>query len=205
MTGEEYDFADRALSFMGRLDALQAAQSEWSQRTFGSDEKRGPRGPLLHLAKEADEAAQEEVGSAKQLKEFGDVFLLTLESFRRGKRTIDEVLEAAIAKHAENRLRVWNVIDAEEPIFHKKEPSFRIKPLEWQDSQFDVNLKRAETIFGFYWVQYNPMFETDFAWGFHFHDFTDEEQHCCMSFDQGKQLAWENWQERIKSALIEAE
>lgn len=52
------DFAMGVLDFVDDFTRLNSELSEWSQKTFGSDDERGPIGALKHLAKEAKEAAE---------------------------------------------------------------------------------------------------------------------------------------------------
>ena len=41
-----------------KLTSLCETQAEWSQQTFGADDKRGPTGALRHLQREAEEAVE---------------------------------------------------------------------------------------------------------------------------------------------------
>lgn len=98
-------------------------QKDWSEKTFGPPEFRGPAGPLKHLAKEAMEAASEEVGTEKQLEELADcLFLIVDATFRSGFWTTD-LLSAAMKKLDKNKEREWpdwKSADPNAPIEHDR-------------------------------------------------------------------------------------
>lgn len=91
-------------------------QSEWSQRTFGTDQQRGPIGALKHLAKEAVEA-QADVGN---LEELVDCLFLVCDATRRSGFTCSELLAAAFVKLEKNKKRIWPRPDFtnNEPVEH---------------------------------------------------------------------------------------
>jgi len=94
--------------------------SEWSQRTFGTDQERGPLGALKHLEKEAREA-QSEVGEchAELQEEIADCLFLTFDAARRAGMTLDSLLDTAFAKLEKNKTRVWaKPATGDEPIEH---------------------------------------------------------------------------------------
>lgn len=84
--------------------------SEWSQRTFGGDEERGPVGPLGHMKKEVDEALEAmRLGRPFQevLDEFADLQILLRDAARRQRISLDLLLVASLDKMARNRARVY--------------------------------------------------------------------------------------------------
>lgn len=82
-------------------------QADWSRKTFGPDDVRGPIGPLKHLRKECTEAIQKPY----DVKEYGDILILLLDSSRRAGFQISQVIGAAMKKMAENRERTWPPFD----------------------------------------------------------------------------------------------
>lgn len=117
-------FTTAAVDLFDVLTDLIREQSIWSQATFGSDTVRGPIGPLKHLekeVKEAYEAAQEikacEIGisdftydKAKEAfqVELADCLLLLLDSMRRGKVKLMDLIRTARKKLEVNKSRKWN-------------------------------------------------------------------------------------------------
>ena len=98
-----------------KLTALQAHHAKWSQATFGTDQERGPVGPLKHLAKEAQEAADR----PRDISEYADCLLLILDATRRAGWTMVDLVDAAECKLIVNRERQWNVpTGKDEPIEH---------------------------------------------------------------------------------------
>lgn len=95
--------------------------AEWSQKTFGTDEERGPLGALKHLEKEAREA-QNEVngvrGNYKLHEEISDCLFLTFDAARRAGMTLDCLLDVAFRKLAKNKTRVWDKPNGDEPVEH---------------------------------------------------------------------------------------
>lgn len=91
------------IALADRLLDLWNSQSEWSQATFGTDQQRGPIGGLRHLAKEANEAAEDPTN----IVEYADCFLLILDASRRAGFSLGDLLDAAEAKHQVNKLRIW--------------------------------------------------------------------------------------------------
>lgn len=111
------------------LNTLIEDHAGWSQRTFGSDDERGPIGPLRHLAKEAKEAAEAEAvamvdltpgwSRSKLNEELADCLLLLLDASRRaGLKPLDLVREAE-AKMKVNKTRVYK-----KPEWVFEEPQF---------------------------------------------------------------------------------
>jgi NTP pyrophosphatase (non-canonical NTP hydrolase) len=100
--------------------------SEWSQRTFGTDQERGPLGALKHLEKEAREAQAEllklcdQQGDPTALEmEITDCLFLTFDAARRAGMTLDSLLDTAFKKLEKNKTRVWaKPATDNEPIEH---------------------------------------------------------------------------------------
>lgn len=108
------------VKFVEDLSRLVMEQTEWSQKTFGSDQERGPIGPLKHLAKEAKEASAASTPD-ELIKELADCFLLLLDATRRGKFTMQDLIDAALEKMDVNRNRQWPAPKADEPVEHVRE------------------------------------------------------------------------------------
>ena len=94
-----------------------AAQGEWSQATFGSDQERGCIGPLKHLEKEAREAYTE-TDREKRHMEIVDCFFLTCDSARRDGMSFDDLLALAWKKLEINKARQWSKPTSDEPVEH---------------------------------------------------------------------------------------
>ena len=75
----------------------------WSQKTFGTDEERGPKGCLEHLKLEAQEAIE----SPKDIKELADCFILIMDATRRSGFVWEELLMATDLKLEEVKNRVY--------------------------------------------------------------------------------------------------
>jgi hypothetical protein len=78
-------------------------QSEWSQRTFGTDHERGPVGPLKHLAKEV----QEVLSDTSDRMEYADLQFLVFDAARRAGLTCQELLALCFEKLDINKKRQW--------------------------------------------------------------------------------------------------
>ncbi len=119
------------------LCELAEDQSEWSQRTFGTDSERGPVGAICHLEKEAREAwdvamslraavvnpgEQGNIPAARDAlaTELADCFLLVLDAARRGGINPLNLLEAAKAKMEINKRRTWPKPETDKPVEHVK-------------------------------------------------------------------------------------
>lgn len=97
------------------LKAFWEAQSEWSQRTFGTDAERGPKGALKHLAKEVNEC----LADPTDLMEFVDCLFLVCDASRRAGFTVEQVMDAAWEKLAINKARQWQKpTSGDEPVEH---------------------------------------------------------------------------------------
>lgn len=88
---------------MKTFKQLWQSQSEWSQRTFGSDAVKGPEGPLNHLSKEV----QEVLANPKDIEEYADCLLLIFDACRRAGFQYDELRKTVITKHEINKGRIW--------------------------------------------------------------------------------------------------
>jgi ParB family chromosome partitioning protein len=103
------------LSTGEKVERFWREHAAWSQETFGTDQERGPIGPLKHLAKEAVEAQAD----ITDRSEFADCLILTFDAARRAGMTLDDLINAANAKLEKNRNRVWaKPTNSEEPIEH---------------------------------------------------------------------------------------
>lgn len=97
---------------------------EWSNRTFGNELERNPVGPLKHLAKEVcceilgipDEhvaamwphfGKREGSTDIYKLEEYADVLILLMDATRRAGHSWDDLMTAAVAKHAINTARTY--------------------------------------------------------------------------------------------------
>lgn len=95
-------------------------QAVWSQATFGHDDVRGPRGPALHLQKEADEI----VAAPYDIVEKADAFNLLLDMTRRSGESLQALLAASDAKLRINMKREWPIpTDPNAAVYHTKEPA----------------------------------------------------------------------------------
>lgn len=85
------------------LERFWDEQAGWSRAVFGSDEERGPAGPLKHLLKEAQEALDD----PSDVIEIIDCLFLVFDAARRAGLTYDQVVELAFHKLEINRARKW--------------------------------------------------------------------------------------------------
>lgn len=95
-------------------DQVRREHSEWSQSTFGNV---GPVGPLIHLSKEALEAAEQ----PDDLSEWADMQFLLWDAQRRAGITDEQITQAMIDKLAVNKQREWPEPKDGEPRMHIKE------------------------------------------------------------------------------------
>ncbi|UQY45023.1 DUF550 domain-containing protein [Mixta hanseatica] len=94
-------------------ETVRADHAEWSQTTFGNV---GPVGPLKHLAKEAEEAAD----IPGDLSEWADMQFLLWDAQRRAGITDEQITRAMIEKLAVNKARDWPEPKDGEPRMHIK-------------------------------------------------------------------------------------
>lgn len=115
------------------LKSLADDQAEWSQKTFGPDDVKGPLGALRHLEKETVEAQAEAVKVAnleprwsfdKLQTELADCLILLLDANRRAGFTPLSLVKAAQAKMTVNKARQWPAYDpgrGDVPVEHVRE------------------------------------------------------------------------------------
>ncbi len=79
-------------------------RSEFSYKTFGTKEERGPDGPLEHLKQEVQEVILE----PKDRMEYADCFLLLLDAYHRSELgDLFDLIEDAKTKLKINKNRTW--------------------------------------------------------------------------------------------------
>ena len=103
-----------ALEFGRLFRRLVSEQAEWSQKAFGSDDKRGPIGALKHLEKEAVEAQD----SPSDIVEYADCLLLIVDASRRAGFNPHQLVEAAYEKLQVCKSREWPTPTSDEPVEH---------------------------------------------------------------------------------------
>ena len=108
------------VEYSSKLIDLLRDQATWSQKTFGSDSERGPKGALLHLEKEAREAV-EAIGTDALVEELADCQLLIWDAARRAGIKPMRLLDAAIEKQRKNMARQWPVPSPDMPVEHIRE------------------------------------------------------------------------------------
>ncbi len=79
---------------------------EWSIRTFGPRDRRGPKGPLDHLRKEALEAFAED-DPERRKQEIADCLFLVFDAAHRAGMSYGELAQVALKKLDINKTRVW--------------------------------------------------------------------------------------------------
>ena len=119
-----------------RLDQFWYELSVWSQQTFGSDEVRGPEGPLKHLVKEVlceilgdDRTEVDNYLSCPgpndknlhDLGEYADLLFLVFDATRRAGFTYEQLCKAVEDKLAVNKARKWSAPSATDPVEHVRE------------------------------------------------------------------------------------
>ena len=92
-----------------RLAKLAKDRGEWSQKTFGRDNERGPLGPLKRLAMEVNEAVAElyKQNELAFQEELADCLLLLLDATRRGGLSLIALVALAEVKMVKNKGRKW--------------------------------------------------------------------------------------------------
>jgi hypothetical protein len=86
----------------------------WSEHVFGPTSKRGPVGPLKHLAKEVQETLQ----SPHDIEEYADMMHLVFDACRRAGFKYADLQEACFDKLSKNKDRSWPKAVADEPCEH---------------------------------------------------------------------------------------
>lgn len=94
-------------------EQVRVDHAKWSQETFGNV---GPIGPLMHLSKEALEAAAE----PGDLSEWADMQFLLWDAQRRAGITDEQIMQAMIDKLEVNKARKWPEPKDGEPRMHIK-------------------------------------------------------------------------------------
>lgn len=97
-----------------------AHQREWSQHTFGPG--RRTEGLIDHITKELGEIRD----NPTDLKEWVDVILLSFDGAWRAGWEPQQVIDAIVAKQAENERRIWpdwRTTDPEKAIQHVRSPA----------------------------------------------------------------------------------
>lgn len=96
---------------------LEADVKDWASGTFGTAQQRGPVGPLHHLAKEANETAEDPTN----IVEYADCLIIFLDAMWRAGFTLQQVVDAAHSKMKVNRARKWPKAVEGKPCEHIKE------------------------------------------------------------------------------------
>lgn len=99
------------------LDDLASSLSRWSQATFGTDQERGPIGPIKHLKKECDEV----LADPTNREEYADLLILVLDASRRAGIKPLELIRASIKKMELNKTRQWGKPVNDEPVEHLRD------------------------------------------------------------------------------------
>lgn len=114
----------RDIAISGELQRhLRFELAVWSNATFGDPSQRGPRGPLLHLAKEAAEAA---TGAPRAGREPSEAFVTELwdcqsilwDAMRRAGVVDSQIVKAGIRKLEICKSREWPAPTSDEPVEH---------------------------------------------------------------------------------------
>lgn len=93
---------DAALAMLAFFEKQQA----WSYETFGPPSFKGPRGPLDHLKKEAQEA-YDEADPERQREEIVDCLFLVYDAAHRAGMSYLDLVRGAFAKLEKNQGRTW--------------------------------------------------------------------------------------------------
>lgn len=105
-----------------RLSFEEAAEqlAEWSQKTFGTDQERGPIGPLKHLAKEVKESLEK----PSEVMEYADCLILVFDAARRAGFDREALRVAVNQKLKINLARKWpKPTSSDEPVEHVSDGS----------------------------------------------------------------------------------
>lgn len=113
-----------------KLTTFLTDHAEWSKKTFGNFQDRGPAGPLKHMAKEVPEAieAYEELMGYSSTDEalegyrfeLADLFLLLVDTVHRSQWSFDGLVEYAKIKLERNKLRTWDIPQPDQPCEHRR-------------------------------------------------------------------------------------
>jgi len=109
---------------MERIQRLQNNIAEWSDETFGTDDRT--IGILNHLKEEVEEVIEAKqvfeekldgISQQKMASEFADCLILILDAARKSDLNTDLLMQAAEYKMSINRKREWK--PANEKGYHK--------------------------------------------------------------------------------------
>jgi len=89
-------------------------QAVWSRKTFGSDDERGPVGPLKHLQKEIQECLDNPTDDM----EYVDMVFLIFDAARRKGFTFSTLTKKCFEKLEINKQRQWNKPTSDAPVEH---------------------------------------------------------------------------------------
>lgn len=84
--------------------------------------------------------------------------------------------------------------------------TYRIKPLEWIETQ--ENVFEARTPFGFFWARRRvdaDRWNTKYLWGYCFSEHFDEDEGSAYSIYGAKEECEKIWSERMKKCLVSVE
>ena len=95
------------LSSAHKLNDFIVARNDFSFKTFGPPETRGPICPLTHLKDEV----QELIDNINDPMEWADCFLLLLDAAARAGHSVDDLIDFGAAKLEINKLRKWELQD----------------------------------------------------------------------------------------------
>jgi hypothetical protein len=104
------------------LGEFASQQQQWSEKTFGPNDVRGAKGPLMHLELEVQEAIKA-IGTPELLEELADCLFLIVDATWRSGYWTSDLLSAAMAKLDKNKSREWGdwkQKDPNAPIEHKR-------------------------------------------------------------------------------------
>jgi len=102
MDRNQHGYSEGEMRLFG-FNMIWERRREWSWKTFGPPEVRGPVGALKHLVKEAAEA----LDTPGNIIEYADCLLLILDAADRAGFTELELLNATLDKLAVNEKRAW--------------------------------------------------------------------------------------------------
>lgn len=91
-------------------------QAQWSRATFGADNERGPKGPLLHLQKEVAEV----LAKPDDLEEYVDCLFLVFDATRRAGFSFEDLRRMANQKLKKNMARRWQRPTSDAPVEHDR-------------------------------------------------------------------------------------
>lgn len=112
---DDMDELVKEAGWIGRkLVSLYNQHAWWSRKTFGTDQERGPKGPIDHLKKEILELEENPTDAS----EYADCFLLLLDASRRAGISLDGLIDAARHKMTINERREWQTPEPDKAVEH---------------------------------------------------------------------------------------